>query len=75
MFLNDYQVYYSEDMHTIPVDMIEGKCEIRKKKDIGPHDVPLIFDHVFFCEHQYVPSKGSIKQVSFIWYSPFRIHL
>ncbi|KAL8470986.1 hypothetical protein ACS0TY_033531 [Phlomoides rotata] len=57
------EVYYSEDMHTLPVDMIEGKCEIRKRKDIGPQDVPLIFDHVFFCEHQYVPSRGSIKQL------------
>ncbi|KAL7082283.1 hypothetical protein ACP275_14G089700 [Erythranthe tilingii] len=57
------EVYYSEEMHAVPVDVIEGKCEIRKKKDLGPQDVPLIFDHVFFCEYQYDPSKGSIRQL------------
>lgn len=58
------QVYYSENMHTIPLDVIEGKCEIRKKKDLGPQDVPYTPDHIFFCEHLYDPSRGSIKQVS-----------
>ncbi|KAI3448394.1 hypothetical protein Pfo_005059, partial [Paulownia fortunei] len=57
------EVYYSEEMHTVPIDMIEGKCEIRKKKDLGPQDVPFIFDHVFFCEYLYDPSRGSIKQL------------
>ncbi|GFP95055.1 DNA (cytosine-5)-methyltransferase 1b [Phtheirospermum japonicum] len=57
------EVYYSEEMHTIPVDMIEGKCEIRKKKDLGPQDVPLILDHAFFCEYMYDPSRGSLKQL------------
>lgn len=53
-----FQVYYSEETHTIPVDVIEGKCEIRRKKDLGPED-----DQVFYCEHLYDPSRGSIKQV------------
>ncbi|KAH6821437.1 methyltransferase 1 [Perilla frutescens var. hirtella] len=57
------EVYFSEEMHTIPLDVIEGKCEIRKKKDIGPQDVTLISDHIFFCEHLYDPSRGSIKQL------------
>ncbi|KAL0412825.1 UNVERIFIED_CONTAM: DNA (cytosine-5)-methyltransferase 1B, partial [Sesamum radiatum] len=57
------EVYYSEEMHTVSVDVIEGKCEIRKKSDLGPQDVPLISDHVFFCEYLYDPSKGSIKQL------------
>ncbi|KAK6121283.1 hypothetical protein DH2020_044986 [Rehmannia glutinosa] len=56
------EVYYSEEMHTISIDMIEGKCEIRKKKDLGPQDVPSIFDHAFFCEYLYDPSGGSLKQ-------------
>ncbi|KAK4491318.1 hypothetical protein RD792_002054 [Penstemon davidsonii] len=56
------EVYYSEEMHTLPLDVIEGKCEIRKKKDLKPHDVPSIFDNVFFCEYLYDPLKGSIKQ-------------
>ncbi|KAL0387277.1 UNVERIFIED_CONTAM: DNA (cytosine-5)-methyltransferase 1B [Sesamum radiatum] len=34
------EVYYSEEMHTVPVDVIEGKCEIRKKSDLGPQDLP-----------------------------------
>ncbi|KAL6501336.1 Class I-like SAM-binding methyltransferase superfamily [Orobanche hederae] len=57
------EVYYSEEMHTIPIDIIERKCEIRKKKDIGPQDVPLILDHAFFCEYMYDPSRGSLKQL------------
>ncbi|KAK6121245.1 hypothetical protein DH2020_045019 [Rehmannia glutinosa] len=57
------EVYYSEEMHTISIDMIEGKCEIRKKKDLGPQDVPSIFDHAFFCEYLYDPSGGSLKQL------------
>ncbi|KAL2231357.1 UNVERIFIED_CONTAM: DNA (cytosine-5)-methyltransferase 1B [Sesamum indicum] len=57
------EVYYSEEMHTVPVDVIEGRCEIRKKSDLGPQGVPLISDHVFFCEYLYDPSKGSIKQL------------
>lgn len=57
------EVYYNENMHTIPLDVIEGKCEIRKKKDLGPQDVPYTPDHIFFCEHLYDPSRGSIKQL------------
>ncbi|CAA3027627.1 DNA (cytosine-5)-methyltransferase 1B-like [Olea europaea subsp. europaea] len=56
------EIYYSEEMHTVPVDMIEGKCEVRKKQDL-PQDVPAIFEHVFFCEYLYDPSKGSINQL------------
>ncbi|KAG8364016.1 hypothetical protein BUALT_Bualt19G0082400 [Buddleja alternifolia] len=57
------ELYYSEEMHTILVDEIEGKCEIRKKKDLGPQDVPFISDHVFFCEYLYDPASGSLKQL------------
>ncbi|KAL3814578.1 hypothetical protein ACJIZ3_015846 [Penstemon smallii] len=57
------ELYYSEEMHTLPVDVIEGKCEIRKRKDLRPQDVPSVFDHVFFCEYLYDPSKGSIKHL------------
>ncbi|KAG6384838.1 hypothetical protein SASPL_153657 [Salvia splendens] len=57
------EIYYSEEMHTIPLDVIEGKCEVRRKKDLGPLDVPSISNNVFYCEHLYDPSKGSIKQL------------
>ncbi|XP_073138659.1 DNA (cytosine-5)-methyltransferase 1B-like isoform X4 [Henckelia pumila] len=57
------ELYYSEEMHTVPVDAIEGKCEIRKKKDLQPQDVSCTFDHAFFCEYLYDPTKGSIKQL------------
>ncbi|CAA2934361.1 DNA (cytosine-5)-methyltransferase 1B-like [Olea europaea subsp. europaea] len=56
------EIYYSEEMHTVPVDMIEGKCEVKKKQDLPP-DAPAIFEHVFFCEYLYDPSKGSIKHL------------
>ncbi|XP_073311482.1 DNA (cytosine-5)-methyltransferase 1B-like [Primulina huaijiensis] len=57
------ELFYSEEMLTVPVDMIEGKCEIRKRKDIQLQDVPCTFDHAFFCEYLYDPSNGSIKQL------------
>ncbi|GER54987.1 cytosine-specific methyltransferase [Striga asiatica] len=57
------EVYYSEEMHTIPVEVIEGKCEIRKKKDLGPQDVTFTYDHAFFCEYMYDPSRGSLKKL------------
>ncbi|GAA0163095.1 DNA methyltransferase [Lithospermum erythrorhizon] len=57
------EVYYSEETHTIPLHMIEGKCEVRKKCDLPLQDVPALFEHVFFCEHMYDPCKGSLKQL------------
>ncbi|XP_027178406.1 DNA (cytosine-5)-methyltransferase 1B-like [Coffea eugenioides] len=57
------EIYYSQETHTLPVETIEGKCEVRKKQDLPSEEVPAIFDHVFFCEHLYDPSKGSLKQM------------
>ncbi|PIA25051.1 hypothetical protein AQUCO_13000002v1 [Aquilegia coerulea] len=57
------EVYYSEQVLTVPVGKIEGKCEIRKKHDLPLVDNPAIFDHIFYCEHLYDPIKGSIKQL------------
>lgn len=57
------QVYYSEVTHVLPVDDIEGRCEVRKKNDLPLCNVLGIFQHIFFCEHLYDPSKGSLKQV------------
>lgn len=61
-----FQIYYSEETHTIPICMLEGKCEVRKKQDLPSVDLPPIFDHIFFCECLYDPSKGSVKQVPFL---------
>ncbi|KDP24228.1 hypothetical protein JCGZ_25885 [Jatropha curcas] len=57
------EIYYSEEMHVISVENIEGKCEVRKKNDIPTCSPAAIFDHIFFCEHLYDPSKGSLKQL------------
>ncbi|KAF9613807.1 hypothetical protein IFM89_011976 [Coptis chinensis] len=57
------EVYYSEEVLTLPVETFEGKCEIRKKHDLPSVIDPVIFDHIFFCEHLYDPVKGSIKQL------------
>ncbi|XP_057452069.1 DNA (cytosine-5)-methyltransferase 1-like [Lotus japonicus] len=57
------EVYYSNETHIISVESIEGKCEIRKKKDILESSSPGIFQNVFFCEHLYDPATGSIKQL------------
>ncbi|KAF2284474.1 hypothetical protein GH714_024481 [Hevea brasiliensis] len=57
------EIYYSEDMHLLPAEAIEGKCEVRKKNDIPTCSAVAIFDHIFFCEHLYDPSTGSLKQL------------
>ena len=57
------QVYYSEEIHSVPVEMVKGKCEVMKKWDLPSCDVPATFEHVFFCERQFDPSKGSLKLV------------
>ncbi|PRQ47202.1 putative DNA (cytosine-5-)-methyltransferase [Rosa chinensis] len=57
------EVYYSEELHILPVDSIEGKCEVRKRSDLPECNAPALFQHIFFCEHLYDPSNGSIKQL------------
>ncbi|KAI9215739.1 hypothetical protein POPTR_T046100v4 [Populus trichocarpa] len=57
------EIYYSEETHLLSVEVIEGKCEVRKKIDIPTCSAPAIFDHTFFCEHMYDPSNGSLKQL------------
>ena len=66
MFVCLIQVYYSEDIIDVPVDMIEGKCEVRKKNDLPSSDLPVMFEHVFFCELIYDRATGALKQVSCI---------
>ncbi|KAJ6349685.1 hypothetical protein OIU77_007126 [Salix suchowensis] len=57
------EIYYSEETHLLSIEVIEGKCEVRKKIDIPTCSAPAIFDHIFFCEHMYDPSNGSLKQL------------
>lgn len=57
------EVYYSEEFLTVPVEMIEGKCEVRKKNDLPSADFPSAIDHAFFCEYSYDPVKGSLKKL------------
>ncbi|XP_039145037.1 DNA (cytosine-5)-methyltransferase 1B-like isoform X1 [Dioscorea cayenensis subsp. rotundata] len=47
------EVYYSEDIFSVSVEMLEGKCEVRKKNDLPTLDFPAITQHVFFCEKIY----------------------
>ncbi|TXG53653.1 hypothetical protein EZV62_018909 [Acer yangbiense] len=57
------EVYYGEQVLTVPIIGIEGKCDIRKKHDLPSMDSPITFEHIFFCEHLYGSDKaGAIKQ-------------
>lgn len=58
------QVYYSEETDYVPVEMIKGKCEVVKKRDLPSSDVPAIVEHTFFCERQFDRSNGSLKLVT-----------
>ncbi|KAJ4789770.1 Cytosine-specific methyltransferase [Rhynchospora pubera] len=57
------EIYYSEDIVSIPVEMIEGKCEVRKRSELSNLDLPLVISHVFFCEYSYEPATGALKQL------------
>ncbi|XP_010549723.1 PREDICTED: DNA (cytosine-5)-methyltransferase 1-like [Tarenaya hassleriana] len=57
------EVYYSEETHVLSTEAIEGKCEVRKKNDMPSCSGYVISDHIFFCEYQYDPVKGSLKQL------------
>lgn len=45
--------------------MIQGKCNVIKKNDLPSLDLPVIMDHIFFCECSFDPTQGSLKQVQF----------
>ncbi|XP_052148425.1 DNA (cytosine-5)-methyltransferase 1A [Oryza glaberrima] len=57
------EVYYSEDIISVPVVMIEGKCEVRLKDDLPNSDLPAVVEHVFCCEYLYDPANGALKQL------------
>jgi DNA (cytosine-5)-methyltransferase 1 len=47
----------------LPAIAIQGKCEVRKKKDLPALDSTAILDHMFFCEHVYDPVNEPVKQM------------
>ncbi|KAJ1293196.1 hypothetical protein BS78_01G049700 [Paspalum vaginatum] len=57
------EVYYSEDIMSVPVALIEGKCEVRMKDDLPDSDLPVVLEHVFYCEHLFDPVTGALKQL------------
>ncbi|XP_006650735.1 DNA (cytosine-5)-methyltransferase 1A [Oryza brachyantha] len=57
------EVYYSEEIVSVPVVMIEGKCEVRLKDDLPNSDLPVVVEHVFYCEYLYDPANGALKQL------------
>ncbi|XP_020272922.1 DNA (cytosine-5)-methyltransferase 1B-like isoform X2 [Asparagus officinalis] len=57
------EVYYSEDTLYLPVEILEGKCEVRKKFELPDLELPMIVDHIFFCEYSYDAVNGSVKQL------------
>ncbi|VAI93546.1 unnamed protein product [Triticum turgidum subsp. durum] len=57
------EVYYSEDVVSVPVVMIEGKCEVTAKNDLPNPNLPVVVDHAFYCEYLYDPKTGALKQL------------
>ncbi|CAH2044605.1 unnamed protein product, partial [Thlaspi arvense] len=59
------EVYYSQELYLLPPKAIEGKCEVREKKDMPlPREFP-ISENIFFCEHLYGSSTGCLNQFWF----------
>ncbi|XP_066333917.1 DNA (cytosine-5)-methyltransferase 1A-like isoform X3 [Miscanthus floridulus] len=57
------EVYYSEDIMSVPVTMIEGKCEVTMKDALPNSNLPVVVEHVFYCELLFDPVTGSLKQL------------
>ncbi|CAN8255576.1 unnamed protein product [Cochlearia groenlandica] len=57
------ELYYSQETEVLPPEALEGKCEVRKKIDMPLRREYPISDNIFFCEHFYDSSKGSLKQL------------
>ncbi|MQL91974.1 hypothetical protein Taro_024602 [Colocasia esculenta] len=57
------EVYYSEEIVSIYVEAIEGKCHVGKRNELPDLDFPMISAHIFFCDYSYDPKSGSIKQL------------
>lgn len=51
------------------VSALEGKCEVKRKKDLSSLGGTYVVEHVFFCERLYDPDKGSLKQVILLIHS------
>uniref|UniRef100_A0ACD6A8W4 Uncharacterized protein n=1 Tax=Avena sativa TaxID=4498 RepID=A0ACD6A8W4_AVESA len=57
------EVYYSEEIMSVPVLMIEGKCEVTAKADLPNSNLPVVVDHAFYCERLYDPDTGALRQL------------
>ncbi|CAM0870689.1 unnamed protein product [Alopecurus aequalis] len=57
------ELYYSEDIMSVPVTMIEGKCEVTAKDELPNSNLPVVVEHAFYCEHLYDPDTGALKQL------------
>lgn len=57
------QVYYSEEIASVELSTIRGKCEVRRKvEDLDTSQGS--FDHVFVCDYVHDPKTQTIKHVS-----------
>lgn len=64
--LMNLQVYYSEQIIKAPVTAVEGKCDVKNKRDFqftDCHNSLYVFEHAFFCQHLYDTENGTLKQV------------
>ncbi|XP_021731440.1 DNA (cytosine-5)-methyltransferase 1A-like [Chenopodium quinoa] len=57
------EVYFSEQIQSLAVAAVQGKCQVRRKNDLSSVNYPAVYEHVFFCEHLYDPVSGAIKQL------------
>eukprot|EP01018_Ginkgo_biloba_P000890 Gb_34186 [translate_table: standard] len=57
------EVYYSDEIVTVEVSAIKGKCEVRRQQSFSAVPGNAIFEHVFFCSCVFDPKKGAIKQL------------
>jgi hypothetical protein len=55
-------VYYTEDLMSVLVVMIEGKCEITAMDDLPNSNLPVMVEHVFYYEHLYDIGARPLKQ-------------
>jgi DNA (cytosine-5)-methyltransferase 1 len=54
-------VYYTKDIMSVHVVLIEGKCEVTTKDDLPNSNLPVVVEHAFYYEQLFELDIGALK--------------
>ncbi|KAJ7541010.1 hypothetical protein O6H91_10G041100 [Diphasiastrum complanatum] len=58
-----HEIYYSEDTATVQLNVVRGKCDVRRYQEVIDSSGICTVKNTFFCSCIYDPQKGTIKQL------------